>query len=350
MSAACSSSTGGGSAAVHTQKRVEWNLTSSFPASLDTIYGAAETLAEKVAAMSGGRFTINVFEAGKLGAPLAVLDDVESGAAPIGQTAGYYFTGKNAALAFDTCVPFGLTSRQQTAWLQQAGGLDLIHEVYADFNVISFPCGNTGAQMGGWFREPVGSLGDLKGLTMRIPGLGGKVMQELGVTPQTLAGGEIYVALEQGTIDATDWIGPHDDEILGFYKVAKNYHYPGWWEPGPSLSFLVNRDEWNALPAEYQAILRAAAQDSAITMQARYDAKNPAALERLVANGVKLVPFSQDLMKAAAEAARDLRADEARNDALFKKVDDAFTSFRKDARTWFGKAELAYNTFATNQP
>lgn len=348
LAASCGGdSASGGSAAVHTTKRVRWNLASSFPSSLDTIYGAADTLAERVSAMSGGNFEIRVNEAGELVPALSVLDAVQDASVQVGQTAGYYYTGKSSALAFDTCVPFGLTSRQQTAWLQEGGGLELLHEVYADFNIISFPCGNTGAQMGGWFREPVGSLGDLRGLKMRIPGLGGKVMEALGVTAQTIAGGEIYTSLERGAIDATDWVGPYDDERLGFFKVAKHYHYPGWWEPGPSLSFLVNRDAWAKLPPEYQAIFRAASQDAAITMQARYDAKNPPALKRLLANGVQLVPFTDDLMQGAAEASRDLQADEARASESYRKLDDSFRAFRKSAREWSGKAELAYNSFVS---
>ncbi|MEX1025130.1 MAG: TRAP transporter substrate-binding protein DctP [Planctomycetota bacterium] len=338
---------GGESAAVHTTERVRWKLASSFPSSLDTIYGAAEVLAERVAAMSGGNFTIRVNQAGEIVPALQVLDAVQERAVEVGQTAGYYYTGKSAALAFDTCVPFGLTSRQQTAWLQEGGGLELLRDVYASFGVVSFPCGNTGAQMGGWFREPVGSLADLRGLKMRIPGLGGKVMEALGVTAQQISGGEIYTALERGAIDATDWVGPYDDERLGFYKVAKHYHYPGWWEPGPSLSFLVASSAWQQLSADYQAIFRAASQDAAITMQARYDAKNPAALARLVSKGVQLTPFSDDLMRGAAEASRDMQADEARKDATYAALDESFRGFREGARAWFGRAELAYGRFVS---
>lgn len=334
--------------AIHTGQRVRWRLASSFPQTLDTIFGSATVLAETVAAMTNGNFTIEVYQAGELVPALQVLDAAQKGACEIGHTAGYYYVGKDAALAFDTCMPFGLSSRQQTAWLHEAGGLELVREVYADFSVISFPCGNTGAQMGGWFREPVQSAGDLKGLKMRIPGLGGRVMDALGVNVQNIAGGDIYPALERGVIDATDWVGPYDDEMLGFYEVAKIYHYPGWWEPGPSLSFLVNEDAWAGLPKSYQAIFEAASRTAAQTMQASYDAKNPPALRRLLAKGVQLTPFPQDLIRVAREASQQLLSDQAARDPRYAKILQNWEGFRRGAFQWFGTAELAYmETFAS---
>ena len=347
--AAAASSCGGGPGAgpaVQTAQRVQWRLASSFPSSLDTIYGAATVLSERVAAMSEGRFAIRVYQAGEMVPALQVLDGVQKGSVQVGQTGGYYYTGKNPALAFDTCVPFGLTSRQQTAWLLEGGGLELVRALYADFNVISFPCGNTGAQMGGWFRREIGALADLKGLKMRIPGLGGKVMDALGVSVQVLAGGDIYPALERGAIHATEWVGPHDDEKLGFHEVAKNYYYPGWWEPGPSLSFLVNREAWNALPAVYKEMFQAASKEAATAMQARYDAKNPPALRRLLEQGVSLRPFPEDILRAAREAAEGMLAEGAAADAGYRKLLESWKAFRQSAFEWFGTAELAYQRFA----
>lgn len=325
---------------------VEWRLASSFPAKLDTIYGAAEVLSERVAAMTEGAFQIRVYQAGELVPALEVLDAVQASSCEVGQTGGYYYTGKQPALAFDTCLPFGFTPRQQNAWLHEAGGLELMHELYGDFGIISFPCGNTGAQMGGWFREPIGSLEDMQGLRMRIPGLGGKVMDALGVSVQQLAGGDIYPALERGAIDATEWVGPYDDEKLGFFEVAKNYYYPGWWEPGPSLSFLVNRTAWDALPTDYQEIFTAASQEAASAMQTRYDAKNPPALQRLLAKGVTLRPFSEDILVGARDATQQLLEEQAAEDATYARIYEHWCSFRDASVSYFGTSELAYAKFA----
>jgi len=332
--------------AVQTQKSIRWRCTSSFPRGLDTIFGGAEVLAERVAAMSGGRFQIRVYPAGELVPGLEVLDSVWQGTVEVGQTASYYYLGKNPALAFDCCVPFGLSARQQNAWLHEGGGLELMRRQFSDFQIVNFPAGNTGSQMGGWFQRTIGSVSDLNGLKIRIPGLGGEVMKRLGATVQVLAGGDIYPALERGAIDATEWVGPYDDEKLGFYKVAKLYYYPGWWEPGPSLSFYVNTSAWAELPSEYKEIFQAAAQEAAMTMQARYDAKNPPALMRLLDHGVQLKPFSDDVMSAAQTSALEILEEHAAADAAYREVFDAWREFREQSYRWFSTAELAYAAFA----
>lgn len=331
--------------AVHTGGRVAWRLASSFPASLDTIYGASTVLSERVSAMTDGAFTITPYQAGELLPAGEVLGGLQRGAVEVGQTAGYYYLGKSAALAFDTCLPFGFTPRQQNAWLHEGGGLERVRAVYADFNVVSFPCGNTGAQMGGWFRKPIEGLADLKGLAMRIPGLGGKVMEALGVNAQNVPAGEIYQALQLGTIDAAEWVGPYDDEKLGFHRVAKNYYYPGWWEPGPSLSFLVNQEAWAKLPAAYREVFAAASTEAAAAMQQRYDAKNPGAFARLMASDVNLRPYSDEIMRGAREAAEQLYADEAARDGTYRELYEHWSAFRKESRAWFGTSELAYANF-----
>jgi TRAP-type mannitol/chloroaromatic compound transport system substrate-binding protein len=336
----------GKAAAVHTGQRVQWRLASSFPAYLDTIYGAAEVLSQRVAAMTDGAFTITPYQAGELLPGLEVLGGTQRGSVEVGQTAGYYYIGKAPALAFDTCVPFGLTPRQQNAWLHEAGGLERVRALYADFNLISFPCGNTGAQMGGWFKRPIETLGDLRGLKMRIPGLGGMVMASLGVNVQNLPGGEITQALERGAIDAAEWVGPYDDEKQGFHQVAQNYFYPGWWEPGPSLSFLVNLDAWASLPRTYQEIFTAASAEAASAMQQRYDARNPAALKRILATGIDLRPFSDGIMEGAREASMQLVADEAAKDGTYRDLLEHWRAFRDESFAWFGTAELAYARFA----
>lgn len=343
----CEPCGGSSGPALHTQKKVRWLLASSFPRSLDTIYGASDVLAARVAALSDGNFEIKTHQAGELVPGLQVLDAVSRGGIEVGQTAGYYYTGKNPALAFDTCVPFGLTSRQQTAWLSEGEGGGLMRKLYADFNVVPFRSGNTGVQMGGWFRERVESLADLKGLKMRIPGLGGKVMDQLGVSVQVLAGGDIYPALERGAIDATEWVGPYDDEKLGFYQVARFYHYPGWWEPGPNLSFLVNQDAWAALPESYRAMFEAASEAASRTMQARYDAYNPPALQRLLKQDIELVRFSDDLLEGARDASRQLLSDAAANDGEYAKILASWEGFKNASFQWFGLAEQSYASFVS---
>ncbi len=333
---------GGKAPAVITNPKVTWRLASSFPRSLDTIYGGAEVLAERVSAMSGGAFTIKSHPAGELVPALEVMDAVQQGSIHVGHTASYYYTGKNKALAFDTCVPFGLTARQQAAWLMEGGGLDLMRGIFADFKIVNFPAGNTGVQMGGWFKKEVNSTADLNGLKMRIPGLGGKVMDRLGVTVQVLAGGDIYPALERGAIDATEWVGPYDDHKLGFHQVAKLYYYPGWWEPGPSLSYYVSQKAWDKLPATYKEIFAAAAAESAATMQNRYDAQNPPALERILASGVTMKPFSADIMAAARRESDAMLAEFAAEDATFKRIYEHWQPWRKTQFQWFSVAELAY--------
>jgi TRAP-type mannitol/chloroaromatic compound transport system substrate-binding protein len=323
-----------------------WRLASSFRSNLAAMHGAAVRLSERIEAATEGRFTLRVHQADELLPPMAVLDGVQKGSVEAGQTAGYYYMGKDPTLAFETGVPFGLAPRQQQAWLHEGGGLALLRERYARFGVINFPAGNTGVQMGGWFNRPVRSREDLRGLKMRIPGLGGRVMDSLGVLVQNLPGGEIYPALERGAIDATEWVGPFDDEKLGFYKVARFYHYPGWWEPGPELSILVNREAFEALPRGYQQIFEAAVRDAGAYMQQRYDAENPAAMERLRAQGIELVPFSRDLLEAAREASEGLLEAEAGADPEFRRILDHWRDFRRRSFAWFGLAERAYAEFS----
>ena len=339
----------GGAPAVQTAQRVTWRLASSFPRGLDTIFGANEHLAEQVSAMTGGAFQIRVYPAGELVPALQVMDAAQQGTVQVAQSASYYFTGKNQALAFDAGVPFGMTARQQDAWLNEGGGMEIIRELFADFNIISFPAGNTGGQMGGWFRREVSNLQDLRGLKMRIPGLGATVMDRLGVTVQVLAGGDIYPALERGAIDATEWVGPYDDEKLGLHQAAQYYYYPGWWEPSASMSYQVNMDAWNALPTSYQEVFKVAARSSARAMMTSYDAKNPAALRRLIEGGTQLRPFSTDIMAAAQASTEEVLEEFAAADATYRRVYDHWRDFRDASFQWFGTAEAAYASFAFGQ-
>lgn len=340
----------GGAAAVQTRPRINWRLTSSFPRSLDTIYGAAEVLSRRVSELTDGRFSIRVFPAGELVPYNQVLETVQKGTVQMGHSASYYFTGLNPALAFDCTVPFGLNCRQFNAWMYYGEGLELTRKMFADFNIINFPGGNTGVQMGGWFRHQVETLADFRGLKMRIPGFGGQVMSELGVNVQVLAGGEIYPALERGVIDAAEWSGPYDDEKLGFYQIAKNYYYPGWWEPGPGLSFYINRDSWAELPAEYQAAIGAASAEANVDMVAAYDAKNPVALAKLTGSeGVNLRPFSAEVMAKSQEITFDLLSAEAAKDPAYRAMYESYDKWRLSSNKWLNSAENAYASFAFNR-
>lgn len=325
--------------------QVRWRLASSFPKSLDTIYGAAELLSHRVAALTDGKFQIRVFAGGELVPGLQVLDAVKADTVECGHTASYYYVGKDKAFAFDCAVPFGLTARQQNAWMYSGGGLELTRELFAAHNIINFPGGNTGTQMGGWFRNEVKSLADIKGLKMRIPGLGGEIMSKLGAVAQTIAGGDIYPALERGTIDAAEWVGPYDDEKLGFHKIAKNYYYPGWWEPGPQLSFYINSDEWAKLPKRFQQAFEVAAAEANLSMLTAYDAKNPEALVRLIRTGVKLRKYPDDVMKAAQEATFALYEDEAGKNSAFKRIYVEWQKFRALQHGWFSLAEAGVENF-----
>jgi TRAP-type mannitol/chloroaromatic compound transport system substrate-binding protein len=346
---ACSSESGGGGApAVHATPNVTWRLASSFPRSLDTIFGAAEVLSETLEKLTHGRFRVRVYPAGELVPGLQVFDAVQQGTVHMGHSASYYFIGKNPALAFDTCVPFGLNCRQQNGWVTHGGGLEVLRSVFSDFNIMNFPGGNTGVQMGGWFRREIGSVGDLRGLKMRIPGLGGRVMDRLGVTVQVLAGGEIYQALERGVIDAAEWAGPYDDEKLGFNKVAPYYYYPGWWEPGPMLTFYVNKDAWATLPKSYQDAFEAAAQVANHDMIMKYDAKNPPAFSRLVQTGTQLRAFTDDVMNAAKRESFALMEEEAAADATYSRVYSSWKQVHEEYYSWFATSERTYAMFAVS--
>ncbi len=329
---------------------VSWRLASSFPPSLDILHGGSVRFAERVSALTGGRFSIRVFPAGEIVPALQVMDAVQQGTVHAGYTASYYYIGKNPALAIDSALPFGFNYRQQNAWLYHGGGLELLRSVYADFGIINFPAGNTGAQMGGWFREPVSTLADLGGLRMRIPGIGGEIMQRLGTTVQVLGGPDIYPALERGAIDATEWVGPYDDEKLGFYQIAPNYYMPGWWEPGPNLTLMVSLEAWNELPLEYQEIVSSVCKETLLDQIARFDTENPKALERLVnEKGVTLRAFSDEILNAAYEESNAYAEEQAATEADFRRVYESWKAFRDSAFPFFAGNELHYARFAFNK-
>ncbi|MGE0719979.1 MAG: TRAP transporter substrate-binding protein [Alphaproteobacteria bacterium] len=324
---------------------VRWRLTSSFPKSLDTLFGGAELITKRVAAMTDGKFQIRAFAAGEVVPALQALDAVQNETVEMAQTASYYYVGKDPTFAFDTTLPFGPNARQQSAWMRHGGGGELMGEFFRQYNAIAFPCGNTGAQMGGWYRKELKSVDDLKGLKFRIAGFAGMVFQKLGVVPQQLPATDIYPALEKGTIDAAEWVGPYDDEKLGIHKVAPYYYYPGFWEGQAQLSAFINVNAWNKLPESYKAALQSACAEALVDMQARYDTLNPQALRRLVAAGAQLRPFPREILAACYKAATEIYDETSAKNASFKKVYESWKKFRDEQFLWFRVSENSYENF-----
>ena len=325
---------------------VTWNMATSWPKSLETLFGAAEIISQRVSAMTNGRFQITPYAAGELVGGLEVMDAVQNNSVQCGHTVPAYYIGKSSALAFATTIPFGLNSQQQNAWLYHGGGLELLHKVNAKFGIINFPAGNTGTQMGGWYNKEVKSVADLQGLKMRTPGLGGKVMAKLGVNVQNIPGGEIYLALDRGTIDAAEWVGPYDDRKLGLNKAAKFYYFPGWAEPGASCDLQINLQAWNELPTEYQEVLKSAAVQANIMTLAQYDALNATALAQMISSGTQLKSYSPEIMQAAQKATQELLDEEARKDAQFKEIYDQWKAFRQQVYQWHKVNEMTFNQFS----
>ncbi|AWJ92315.1 ABC transporter substrate-binding protein (plasmid) [Azospirillum baldaniorum] len=329
---------------------IKWRCASSFPKSLDTIYGGAERVAKRVAEMTEGKFQIRTFASGEIVPGLQVLDAVKDGTVECGHTVSYYYVGKDPTFAFDAAMPFGLNARQQNAWMTHGGGMELMREFFKGYNIVQFAAGNTGTQMGGWFRNELKTVEDLKGLKFRIGGYAGTILQRLGVVPQQIAGGDIYPALEKGTIDAAEWVGPYDDEKLGFNKVAKYYYYPGWWEGGPQVSFLVSLPQWEQLPKHYQAILEAACADATADMVGKYDVVNMHALKRLVGAGTVLKPYPRDILQACYQATFDVYEEEAAKNEKFRKVYEQWRKFRDEEYLWFRVAENTFDNFVYSAP
>ena len=340
----------GAAPAVHAQAAIRWRLASSFPKSLDTIYGGAEVFSKAVKAMSGGKFEISVHAGGELMPPFGVMDGVQQGTVEMCHTVPYYFYGKNPAFALGSAIPFGFNPRQMNAWMLHGNGRKLMNEFYANYNAISFAGGNTGTQMGGWFRKEIKTTADFKGMKMRLGGgLVGEVMQKLGAVPQSIPAGEIYQALEKGTLDAAEWVGPYDDQKLGFNKVAPFYYYPGWWEGGPEVDFFVNQKAFDGLSAENKAIIEAATNVAHVDMLAKYDAMNPKALKQLVAAKTKVLPFSQAVMDASFKASMEVFAQNDAKSPEWKKIYADMRAFQRDQILWFRFAEARFDSFMSSQ-
>ena len=324
---------------------IKWRYATSWPKSLDTLYGGCEYFCRQVADITDNKFQIQPFAAGEIVPGLQVLDAVSNGTVEIGNTALYYYWGKNPAFTFATALPFGLNTRQQISWLLWGGGQDLVNDLLKEYNVYGIPTGSTGAQMGGWFRKEIKSTEDLKGLKMRIGGFAGTILAKLGCVPQQLAGGDIYPALEKGTIDAAEWVGPYDDEKLGFAKVAKYYYYPGWWEGTSQGHNIMNIEKWNALPKHYQAAIDAASRDTFTWITGKYDAVNAPALKRLIVGGAILKGFPQEVLEACYNAANEIYADLSKTNPHFGKMLTSMNAFKNEALPWTQVAELSFDGF-----
>ena len=327
--AACAKSESDCSAGASTE-RFEWSAVTSWPPKFPGLGIAVDNVAGRIDAASGGRLKIKVYGGGELVPAFEVFDAVSRGAVECGHDASYYHKGKLDAAQFFTAIPFGLNGQEMNAWLYYGGGLDLWRELYEPFNLVPFPCGNTNVQMGGWFNKEINSVADLKGLKMRIPGLGGEVLRRAGGTPVTMPGAEIFTSLQTGAIDATEWVGPYNDTSFGLHKAAKYYYYPGWQEPGPTLEFIVNRAAWDSLPEDLQAIVSTSCQAINCDMVAEYVHGNAVALDQLKQNpNVELRPFPKEVLIHLKEITHEIIEEWVAADAKAAKIFKSFDAFRK---------------------
>jgi len=323
---------------------ISWRLQSSYPKSLNTIYGASDSFSKFVSEATDGKFKIQVFAAGELIPPLSIVDGVQSGTVEMGHTGSYFYIGKDPAFAFGTCIPFGPNARQQNGWFYQGGGNDLFNEFCATYQMFHLPIGNTGTQMGGWFRKEIKSVDDLRGLKMRIGGLAGNVLSKLGLVPTQIAAGDIYPSLERGTIDAAEFVGPYDDQSLGFAKIAPYYYFPGFWEGAASMSLFINLDKWNSLPERYRAVMQQAAMAAGTEMTAKYDVQNPIALRALAAEGMQLRAFPVDVLEKSYAAASELYVELSERSPAFKKLLDHQIAFRDQTYQWWQISDFSYDS------
>lgn len=330
------------------KQQVKWRMSTGWPKSLDAMYGSAEEMCKRIGELTEGGFEIRPFAGGDIVPPSQNMDAVSNGTVECNHVLASAFIGKNTAIAFDAGLAFGLSARQHNAWLQYGGGMQALRELYKKYGVVNFTCGNVGVQMGGWYRKEIKSVADLNGLKMRIGGIGGMVLEKLGVVPQQIATADIYPALEKGTIDAAEWIGPYDDEKLGLNRVAKYYYSPGWWEGSASITTMVNAKAWEALPPAYKLAFEMAANEQTLKMLAKYDARNPDALKKLIGQGAKLSFFPKDVMDAAYKATNELFAELSEKNPDFKAIYPQWKQFQKNEASWFRVAESVLDNYTFN--
>ncbi|MGE5153272.1 MAG: TRAP transporter substrate-binding protein [Bdellovibrio bacteriovorus] len=321
----------------------KWKMVTTWPKNFPGLGTGANNLAALIGEMSGGRIEVKVYGGGELVPPFEIFDAVSRGTAEMGHGSAYYWKGKSEAAQFFSTVPFGLTAQEMNGWIYHGGGLELWTELYAKFGLVPAPAGNTGVQMGGWFNKEINSVEDLKGLKMRIPGLGGEVLARAGGTPVNLPGGELFTALQSGAIDATEWVGPYNDLAFGLYKAAKYYYYPGWHEPGTILEAMINKQVYDALPADLKSIVMNACKVVNQDMLAEYTARNPAALQTLVTkHQAQLRRFPDDVILKLRELSEQVVAEIAQKDEFSSRVYASYRKFLDQAKEWSGISELTY--------
>jgi TRAP-type mannitol/chloroaromatic compound transport system substrate-binding protein len=324
-------------------ERFEWKLVTTWPPNFPGLGTGVNTLVDYIQRMSAGRIQIRIYAANELIPALEVFDAVSRGTAEIGHGAAYYWRGQSEAAQFFCSIPFGMNAHEMNGWLYYGGGLELWRETYEPFNLMPFPAGNTGVQMGGWFNKRIDSLADLRGLKMRIPGVGGEVLKLAGGTPVTLAGSEIFTALQTGSIDATEWVGPYNDVAMGLHQVARYYYYPGWQEPGPTLECIINREAWDALPDDLKAIVEVACQATNMDMTSEYMARNAAALRQLDENpNVEILSFPEPVLENLKRLTNEFVVDLAASDPRVQRVWDSYRAFLEESATWQKVSEQAY--------
>ncbi len=329
--------------ALANQAKIRWRMVTSWPPGFPILQTGAERFARRVSEMSGGRLSIHVFAGGELVPPLGVFDAVSQGSVHCGHSAAYYWAGKCPAAQWFTSVPFGLDAQGMNTWMYFGGGLELWEDVYAKFGLVPRPAGNTGVQMGGWFNRKIRSMADFKGLKMRIPGLGGKVISKAGGVVVLLPGGEIYTSLERGVIDATEWVGPAHDMRMGFQRVAKYYYTPGWHEPGSTLELMFNKKAYDSLPADLRSVVDAAAAELNVEMLSEFEAENAKALKKLKADGkVQILSFPPEVLAQLRQLAQETLEEVAAGDPLSAKVNSEFQAFRKQLSGWSRISEKEY--------
>jgi TRAP-type mannitol/chloroaromatic compound transport system substrate-binding protein len=320
---------------------IRWRLVTGYPRSIDVLFGVIDNFARAVSEATDGKFAIQTFAGGEIVPALQAVDAVANGTVEMAHTSSYYYLGKNPMYAPFTGLPFLMNARQHNAWLYFGGGNALADAFYATQGLVAFPAGNSGAQMGGWFRKEINGLADLQGLKFRVAGLVGSIYAKLGVVPQLIAPGDSYPALERGTIDAADWVGPHDDEKLGFVRVAPYYYYPGFMESSVVAHVFINKEHWDALPSAYKSIVRTAAMAANLEMVARYDAVNPPALRRLIGAGAKLRVFNPEIISACYRAANEVYAEIGARSPEFTRVLAHMQAFRDEQMPWWQISEYA---------
>ncbi|MCH2556524.1 MAG: TRAP transporter substrate-binding protein [Alcanivorax sp.] len=321
-------------------KTLEWKLVTAWPKNYPGLGTGANRFAERVTAMSGGRLTVKVYGAGELVPAMGVFDAVRDGSADMGHSASYYWKGKHPATPFFTAVPFGLTAQEINSWMNFGGGQELWDELYGGFGIKPLPCGNSGTQMGGWFRKEINSLADIKGLKIRAPGLAGEIMQRIGATPVQMPGGEVFTSMQTGALDAADWVGPYNDLAFGLHKVADYYYYPGWAEPGAMLEMMINKEKWESLPDDLQEIVKNAAEAENQHIYDEFTARNAEALKQLVdEHGTQLRRFPDEVLMKLHETSEQVIQDLVAGNDQARRIYESYRDFRDSVVPYVAVAE-----------